>query len=98
MVKREISKIEEQLRLEIRDLQIRLDEAEETLHANQNGEVDSIVVQSSHGDKMFSLESSETHYRLFIEEMSEGAATLTTEGIILYSNNHFSNLLSLHPS
>lgn len=68
---------------------------EETLNAIRNGEVDAIIVSGSNGEKIFSLGSAETPYRIILEQMNEGAATLTSEGMILYCNKAFANLLSL---
>ena len=39
----------------IRDLQDRLDEAEETLQALRNGEVDAIVASGPDGDRVYTL-------------------------------------------
>jgi PAS domain S-box-containing protein len=82
------------LRSEIEDLKSRLNESEETLKAIRNGEVDAIVVSGEHGEKIFSLTSSETPYRKIIEEMDEGAVTVSSEGIILYSNQRFAGMIS----
>lgn len=82
------------LRSEIENLKSRLNESEETLKAIRNGEVDAIVVSGEHGDKIFSLTSSETPYRKIIEEMDEGAVTVSSKGIILYSNQRFAEMIS----
>ena len=79
---------------EIEELRSRLKEAEETLNAIRNGEVDAIIVSGADDEKIFSLTSAETPYRIFLEEMEEGAVTLNSNGIILYCNQRFSTLLS----
>lgn len=79
---------------EIEDLRLRLSEAEEALNAIRNGEVDAIVVSGDEGEKIFSLTSSDTPYRIILEEMDEGAITMKLDGTILYSNQRFANLLS----
>jgi PAS domain S-box-containing protein len=71
-----------------------LAEAEETLNAIRNGEVDAIVVSGKNGDNVFSLTSSETPYRIFVEEMNEGASTILANGTILYCNNRFAELMA----
>src|SRR5512138_3448486 len=81
--------------IENEDLKIRLAEAEEALAAIRNGEVDAIVVSSKAGEKIFSLQSAETPYRILIEEMEEGAVTLNEEGIILYCNRRFVTMTGL---
>ena len=90
-------KTKEQLLLEIEDLRSQLSQAEETINAIRNGEVDAIIVSGSDGEKVFSLASSETPYRMIIEEMDEGAVTVSISGIILYSNHRFSEIVSTPP-
>jgi PAS domain S-box-containing protein len=80
----------------IYELELRLKETEETLEAIRNGEVDAIVVSGAYGEKVFSLVSSETPYRILIEKMDEGAVTVLSNGTILYSNESFSRIIS-HP-
>lgn len=84
----------EQLIQENQELHIRLTESEEALSAIRNGEVDAIIVSSPDGEKVFSLSSAETPYRIIIEEMEEGAVILSEDGIILYCNRRFSKLIS----
>jgi PAS domain S-box-containing protein len=95
MEKRNKNTAEEQLLIENAGLRMRLNEAEETLNAIRNGEVDAVLVSGSFGEKIFSLTSAETSYRIIIEEMNEGAATLMGDGTILYCNNRFSELISV---
>jgi PAS domain S-box-containing protein len=82
------------LRSEIEDLKSRLNESEETLKAIRNGDVDAIVVSGEWGEKIFSLTSSETPYRKIIEEMNEGAVTVSSSGVVLYSNQRFAEMIS----
>lgn len=85
---------EEQLILENKELRARLTETEDALNAIRNGDVDAIIVSGPDGEKIFSLNSAETPYRIIIEEMEEGAVTISEEGIILYCNRRFSSLVS----
>lgn len=85
----------EELLAENEDLRKRLDEAEETLRAIHEGEVDALVLSSSRGDVVFALNGAEHPYRVFVEAMNEGAATLDPEGTVLYCNNRFAELLEL---
>jgi PAS domain S-box-containing protein len=43
------------------------------------------------------LKGAERRYRLFVEEMNEGAATLNAEGAILYANSALTAMLGLPP-
>lgn len=83
------------LRNEIDELKARLAETEDTLDAIRNGEVDAIIVSGNDGEKVFSLNTSETPYRTIIEEMDEGAVTITRKGMVLYSNHRFAEIISM---
>ena len=87
------SKTKEQLIVDNEELQSRLLEATEMLSAIRSGEVDAIVISGDKGEQVYSLSSSETPYRTFVEEMHGGAVTLNKEGLILYCNNRFAELI-----
>lgn len=74
-------------------LRERLAEAEETLRAIRNGEVDAVVVAGALGDQVFTLDGAGHAYRVLIESMSEGALTLTTGATILYANHCFAAMI-----
>ena len=98
MNKKSMLKTKEQLIIENRELHSRLVEIEEALTAIRNGEVDAIMVSGRKGEQVYSVSSAETPYRTFIEEMSEGAVTLTKEGTILFCNQRFAEIVLLvHP-
>lgn len=86
-------KTKKQLIIENEQLHSRLVEIEEALTAIRNGEVDAIMVSGRKGEQVYSVSSAETPYRTFIEEMSEGAVTLTKEGVILYCNPKFAEIV-----
>jgi two-component system nitrate/nitrite sensor histidine kinase NarX len=75
------------------DLRARLNEAEDTLRAIRNGEVDALVVSGVGGDQIFTLKGAELPYRVLIEEMNEGALTLAMDGVILYANRCFAKMI-----
>src|SRR5882724_11115876 len=79
--------------VELEDLRSRLREAEETLSAIRNGEVDSLIVTGPQGDQVFSLKGAEQPYRAFVEQMLEGAVTLSPDGTILYCNRRFAEMV-----
>ena len=74
------------------NLQERVNELEETLRAIRSGEVDAVVVSAPAGDQVFTLQGAEHPYRLLVETIDEGAATLSNDGTILYSNRSFANI------
>jgi two-component system nitrate/nitrite sensor histidine kinase NarX len=82
-----------QLMDENASLRARLEEAEDTLDAIRSGEVDALVVSGTGGEQIFTLKGAELPYRMLIEEMNEGALTLTAEGVILYANRRFAGML-----
>ena len=88
-------KTREQLLAENDDLRRRLEEAEDTLRAIHEGEVDALVLSKPQGDVVFTLKGAEQPYRIFVEAMNEGAATLDPEGTILYCNNRFADMLKI---
>ncbi|HQP91910.1 MAG TPA: PAS domain S-box protein, partial [Candidatus Omnitrophota bacterium] len=70
----------------------RLEEAEALLSALKKGEVDAFVTDDH---RVFTLEGTDYSYRVLIETMSEGAATLAKDGTIMYCNKSLSDMLGL---
>src|SRR3978361_114313 len=68
------------------ELSARLREAEETLDAIRNGDIDSVLVGHAGASTIFTVENADRPYRFLIEQMKEGAMTLSEEGIVLYGN------------
>ena len=77
------------------DLRARLAEAEETLRAIRSGEVDALVVSTSDGDRVFTLRGADEPYRIMLEQMSEGAASLSGDRVLLYANRRLAELLAV---
>ncbi len=75
------------------DLKSRLAEAEDTLRALRSGEVDALVVDGKSGAQVFTLKSAAEPYRLLVEQMREGAITLSLEGVVLYCNEAFADIV-----
>jgi PAS domain S-box-containing protein len=68
-------------------------ELAETLEAIRGGSVDAVVVSGPDGDKVYTLQGAEHPYRMLVEAMNEGAATLDQSGIVLYCNARFGEIL-----
>jgi len=78
---------------QVKKLQRELEEAQDTLRAIRQGEVDALVVEGPHGAQLFTLKTAEQPYRMLVEQMQEGALTLTSAGDVLYCNRRFAELV-----
>ncbi len=83
----------ENLEEELVELRHQLEEANETIEAIRTGQVDALVVQGDKGHQLYTLKGADQTYRVFIEKMTEGAVTLNSAGIILYSNSQFARMV-----
>ena len=83
---------------ELHELERRLEEAEETLRAIRQGEVDALVVDGPEGEVIYTLTGADYPYRLMIDEMNEGAVSVSPDSFILYSNRNFASILGLNGS
>lgn len=79
----------------IAELRARLQEAEETLDAIRQGEVDAVVVGGPSGTRVYTLENADRPYRVLVEKMQEGAVTLSRDGTVLYCNERFASLVGI---
>lgn len=80
---------------EVELLRAKLSEAEQALVAIRNGGVDAIVVEGPEGPQVFTLRGADHPYRILIEQMNEGAGTLSADGVVLYANRRLAELLDL---
>lgn len=81
------------LKSEKQELQIRLQEAEEALRAISTGEVDALVVYGDEGERIYTLQGADYAYRVMVESIHEGAATIKEDGTILYCNKRLAEML-----
>jgi PAS domain S-box-containing protein len=78
------------------DPNIDLLEAEELRKAIIGGEVDAFVVGREDGNrKVLLLANAYQRYRQLVEKMQQGAVTASPQGMILYANQRFSELLGI---
>jgi PAS domain S-box-containing protein len=75
----------------------RLKTAAETLSAIRSGEVDALMIAGRRGERLVTLKGGAPAYRMLVEAMSEGAATLSPDGAVLYSNHKFAELIRRPP-
>jgi PAS domain S-box-containing protein len=78
---------------ELKETRARLAEAEETLRALRGGEADALVIEGGNGPQIYTLKSASEPYRMLVEQMREGALTVSGHGIILYSNEASARIL-----
>ena len=81
----------------VRELERRLKEAEDTIHAIRDGHVEALVVRTQYGEEIFTLRTADQPYRHMVEQMREGALTLAADGMILYCNKRFAELVAEPP-
>ena len=80
---------------EIGVLKTHLLEAEEAIDAIRNGSVDAFAIRKDGKAEVYTLQSLDYAYRVLIEKFGEGALNLTREGLIVYSNGYFSELIDI---
>jgi PAS domain S-box-containing protein len=86
--------MDEELRRENAELRERLRDAEETLEAIRSGDVDAVVVSGMDGiPQVYALETADQTYRVLVEEMQEGALTMSLEDQILYCNKRLASIV-----
>ena len=88
-----VLKSQAELSQQVDALQQKLKEACEALDAIREGTVDALVVSGTSGEQIFSLINADQPYRILLEEMSEGALTVTPDGLILFSNKRFAEMV-----
>src|SRR5262245_65103909 len=76
------------------ELRRRLQEAEDTINAIRDGHVEALVVSTPDGERIYTLRGADQPYRLIVEQMREGALTVSADGTILYCNQRFAELIA----
>jgi PAS domain S-box-containing protein len=87
--------IKNDLMRELEETRRQLYEARETIEAIRTGQVDALVVQKGPLLQLYTLKTADHTYRLFIEKMTEGALTLSQQGVILYANSRFGEMTGM---
>ncbi len=83
------------LEKELEEVRQQLEEAHETIEAIRSGQVDALVVHNNGNHQVYTLQTADRAYRMFIEKMTEGAITLNSEGIIVYANSRFAEMMGV---
>jgi len=79
--------------LELAELREQLREAHEIVEAIRNGTVDSLVIGRPGEEQIYALSSVDRLYRLIVEGMNEGAATISAGGVVLYANPYLCRMV-----
>ena len=77
----------------VEELRNRLAAAEEALRALRAGEVDALVVSGAGDAHVVTLQGAELPYRILLDQMYAGAVTLTPDGVIVYCNRRFADIV-----
>ena len=80
---------------EVQNLKARLAESEELRRTISEGDLDALVIPRQEGELIFTQDSADQAYRVLVENMNEGTATLAFDGTILYCNHRFAELLRM---
>jgi two-component system NarL family sensor kinase len=72
-------------------------ESQEIVHAIRNGRIDALVVSGQQGEQVVVLQGAEHPYRVLVETINDGAATLDSDGTVLYANRRFAEILNVSP-
>lgn len=91
----ETIKTNKELISQVEYLQSQLIEAHEIIDAIRGGEVDAFIIKNEDKNELYTLKSADKAYRIFIEKMNDGALTINKDGIILYSNSSFADLIDI---
>lgn len=67
-------------------------EAEETVRAIYQGDVDAVVIQGREGPQIVTLRGTDEPYRVIVNRMSEGALTAAQDGTVLFVNDRLVEL------
>ncbi len=78
------------------ELRRRLEEAEETLRAIREGEIDALVIRRAQEEEILTLEGPES-FRSFMEAMNLGAAALDSSLRLIYANRALADIFGTSP-
>jgi diguanylate cyclase (GGDEF)-like protein/PAS domain S-box-containing protein len=74
-------------------LRRQIEDLEAALAAIRSGGVDAVLMGPPEHEQLYTLASADRPYRVIVEEMGEGAATVSSTGTVLYANLRLAALL-----
>jgi sigma-B regulation protein RsbU (phosphoserine phosphatase) len=78
---------------ELARLRTQILELDRALTAIRAGDVDAVVLGGPQGHQLYTLVSADRPYRVIVEEMGDGAVTVSERGTILYANLRLADLI-----
>lgn len=75
------------------ELRAQLEDLQQALAAIRDGDVDALVPGGASGQQLYSHVSADRPYRVIVEEMGEGALTVSENGVVLYANRRLAELV-----
>ena len=85
----------QEMKLKIDELELRLEESEQLIDAIKSGEVDAFAINNERESEIYTLQSGDYAYRMLIEKFAEGALNVTEDGLIVYTNAAFCDLIEI---
>ena len=85
-------------RAELAEVRAQLRELQQTIEAIRTGGVDSLIVGPPGQEQVYALATADRAYRLIVEAMNEGAATVSTRGVILDANPRLGSMTGQNAS
>jgi len=79
--------------LALDELQRQIHDLQKALEAISSGGVDAVVVGPPGEEQVYTLESADRPYRVIVENMGEGSATISENGAVLFANARFGELM-----
>lgn len=83
---------------ELAEVRTQLRELQQTIEAIRTGGVDSLIVGPPGQEQVYALATADRSYRLIVEAMNEGAATVSTRGVILDANPRLGSMTGQNAS
>ncbi len=88
-------RIIDELNEKIRELEHQLMEAGSLVEAIRDGSIDAFILNKEGRSDIYALENIDYTYRILIEKFREGAISISEDGLILYCNDYFAQLLNI---
>ena len=79
----------------LEEMRERIRYLEEALAAIRDGGVDAVLIGEPEKGRVYTLESADRPYRVIVESMGEGAATVSERGVILFANAQLARIVGV---